>query len=137
MAIPLFVTTAQGGQILSLDDQTAHLDQIAADGSGGFAYSPRLLSSPFSVAAYGRIRRLVQMVQHSGDLTLTVTPWRDGQATGLPVERDIVSSDPSTVTVPLDGTGTEFQLEVVVSDFTSEIELGGGEITVSPRRTQR
>ena len=137
MAIPLFGVMAQGGKILSLDDQAVVKDLAALNGTGGSTYVPTMRTVPFGAAQYNRLRRLVQALPHDGALTVTFTPWRDDQDTGQTITRTLAIGEANTVTVPFAVTGSTFQIELEVTSFGAAAEIGSGEVTLIPRRTQR
>lgn len=137
MAINLWGAQAGGGKIIQLDDQALVKDLAALAGTGGNSYTAFVLSGAFTDAAYGKLRRLTQSVPHDGAVTVTVTPWRDGQDTGQTMSRPLAIADNPTVVVPLSVTGDNFQLYVALSGFDAPASLGAGEIATVPRRSQR
>jgi hypothetical protein len=138
--IPLFGCLAHGGKIVQLDDDSVVKDLAAADGTGGTAFSPFLLSSPFdggNEGGYSRLRKMVQDVEHEGAVTVTVTPYRDGSETGQTITRTLAASDNPIVTAPLAVGATRFQVKVALSAFTARVELGKAQLWVVPRRSSR
>ena len=137
MAIPLFGVQAQGGEIWSLDDQSVVMDGAALAGTGGSAYACTMLGVPFFAGGYARLRRLIQSISHDGAVTVAVTPWRDDQDTGQTITRSLTGDLDESVTVPLAVTGSSFQLAISLTAFDAAAEVGAGEVTAIPRRTQR
>lgn len=140
MPIPLYGVQAHGGKILSLDDPAVVKDLAALNGSGGNAYAGRFRSTPLpgsTVLGWSRFRRFIQRVFHLGAATLKVTPYRDEQPTGQTITRVLAVSDIGVVTAPLAATGSAFQVEVEVSGFTAEVQLGDAEAWIVPRRSER
>ena len=137
MAIPIYGARAEGGTIISLDDQSVVADLAALAGTGGNAYTCRMLSAPFQAAGYATLRRLIQSVPHDGAVSVAVTPYRDGQETGQTITRALATGDNPTITAPIAATGTNFQVEIALSSFDAPAEVGAGEVTLIPRRSQR
>lgn len=137
MSIPLYGAEAQGPHIYALDDQALVVDGADLEGLGGSTYDCTMRTVPFAASAYSRLRRLVQSIPHDGAVTVAITPWRDDSETGQTVSRVLASSDPHLITVPLSVTGSEFQLAIVVTGFESSVDVGTGQVTVTPRRSQR
>lgn len=138
--IPLFGCQAAGGKIYSLDDQTVVKDGAALDGTGGTAFSPYFVSSPFGIAfdlGYNKLRRFLQRVAHAGGLTLTVTGVRDGQESGVSVVRTITVADIGIVNVPLNDAGSDFQIKVVLSAYDAEVAFGNSQAFIVPKRRFR
>lgn len=138
--IPLYGVQAHGGKIISLDDPAVVKDLAAADGSGGNAYVGYVLSTqlPGSVpGGYSRFRRLQQRVPHDGGVTVTITPWRDGQDTGQEIERELEVADNPVVIAHVSVTGSDFQVKIALSDFDAPAALGEAAVTIIPRRSER
>lgn len=140
MAIEFYAAMAEGGKIVSLDDQSVVKDLAAAAGTGGNAYIGYLvnvLMDPGNVGGYGRFRRLVQRIPHSGAVTVSITPWRDGSDTGQTITRALTASDNPTVVAPSSVTGSVFQSKISLSSFDAPAAIGAGELTVVPKRSTR
>lgn len=137
MAIPLYAAQAHGGAILSLDDPAVVKDLAAAAGTGGNSYTPYLLTVPFGSVGYGTLRRVVQSVPHEGAVTVTVTPWRDGQETAQTISRTLAVGETEIVTAPLQAQGSAFQVAVTLDTFDAPASLGMVEATVLSRRSIR
>jgi hypothetical protein len=138
--IPLFGCQAHGGKIVQLDDDSVFTDLAAADGTGGTAFSPFMLSNPFDAGnegGYSRLRRMVQTIEHEGAVTVTITPYRDGAETGQTITRTLASSDTPIVTAPLAVGATRFQVKVTVSAFDALVELGKAQLWLVARRSER
>ena len=137
MAINLFGAQAHGGKLIALDDQALVTDLAALAGTGGNTFAAFVLSGRFASAGYAKLRRMIQAVAHAGAVTVTITPWRDGQDTGQTITRTLAIGDNENVTAPLSVTGSDFQLMVTLTAFDAPASLGSGDITVVPRRSQR
>ena len=138
--IPFFLVQAHGGKVLTIDDRSVQTDLAALAGTGGTEFAPTLLSAPVhgqGAGGYAKLRRLVQRVPHDGDVTVEVTPYRDGQESGNAITRTLGPEDSPIVTVPMSETGTEFQWRITLSDFNADCGLGEGELWVVPRRSIR
>lgn len=140
MPIPIYGCRAEGGVILKLDDEGVVRDGAAANGTGGTAYTARFTTETFDnglSGGYSRFRRFVQHVHPDSDVDVDITPVRDGSATGQTLSRDIAVGGNGVLVAPLDVGGTEFQVEVVVSEFAAPVEVGESEQYVVPRRSER
>lgn len=137
MAIPIFAAQAQGGKILSLDDQAVVKDLANLDGTGGTAYTCFMRTTPFQSSGYAHLRRLIQSIPHDGAVTVTVTPWRDDLETGQTITRTLAGGDTTELTFPLSVTGSQFHVKLSLSGFDAAASVGRGELTVMPRRSQR
>ena len=140
MSIALYAVQADGGKIVSLDDQLVVKDLAALDASGGTAYTCSVLSTPFDdgdTGGWASLRRMIQDVPHDGAVTVVCTPHRDGLDTGQSITRTLTSADNSTIVVPFDVKGTAFQLNVALSVFDAAAGLGIADATLIPRRSQR
>lgn len=138
MAISLFAAQAEGGHLISLDDQAVVKDLAAANGTGGNAYSPTLLSGPIApntIGRYATLRRLLQRITHSGATTITVTSWREGLDTGQTITRTLTTLSRPLLTVPLRAVGSVFQFRLTISGFDAAVALGSAEFTLIERRS--
>ena len=138
--IQTYAVQADGGNIVSLDDQSVQKDLAALDGTGGSAFEAFILSTSFDDGGGGwwnTIRRAIQDVPHSGGVTVSVRPYRDGFDTGQTITRALVISDNPTVTVPLFYPGTVFQVRIGLTLFDAVAGLGVGAVAVVARRAQR
>ena len=66
-----------------VDDRSVWVDGADTDGTGGTAYEAYVLSAQFDdqpAVSYGTLRRLEQEVPHDGAVTVTMTPYQDGNA---------------------------------------------------------
>ena len=130
--IPLYGVTAHGGKILQLDDESVYADQQEP-------YTPYLVSTNIDVGAggYGRLRRVVQNVIHTGQVTVEITPYRDGMESGATIARDLSIGENGTVDAPMAVGATRFGVKIALSLFDAAVELGKAELYVIPRRSQR
>lgn len=137
MAIPLYGAASSGGVIYSMDDSAVVKDGAALAGTGGTAYTGTLKSGGLLGAGYGTLRKIQQHVPHNGAVTVTVTPFRDGNELAQPIARTLATGDAGYVVAPFLAAGTEVQVQVALSAFDAPAELGAAEITVIRRRSQR
>jgi hypothetical protein len=130
--IPLYGCSAHSGKILQLDDESVFSDQ-------GNAYAPYIISTPIGVgvAGYGRFRRFVQAVPHEGEVTVTVTPYRDGAESGPAIVRPLAIAAAPYADAPMAAGATQFQIRVALSAFTAAAELGRAELHIVAHRGQR
>ena len=140
MAIPVYLVSAHGGDIVQMDDLSVVKDLAAAAGTGGNSFTARFLSSLFdggNAFGYSTFRRWTQHLHHSGAVTAVMTPWRDENDTGQDITRTLTSSSAPILTAPFKAGGTEFQVEIVLSAFDAECGLGEGAFEIVPRRGER
>lgn len=140
MALPLYGCLAEGGKIYQLDDDSVVTDGAAEAGTGGSAYTPRYVTETFDnglSGGYSKLRRFVQHVHPDSDVDVDITGVRDGNPSGATVSRDVEVGENGILIAPLSVTGTEFQVEVELSNFSAPVELGESEQYVVPRRSKR
>lgn len=139
MAITLYACVAHGPYIITLDDELVEMDLTAEAGTGGGAYTPYLLSSPFEAGDgfFSKFRRASQSVYVNGSVTVELTPHRDGLPTGATIERDLVPGDDPEVQAPFSKSGDTHQLKIELSDFDAPVELGKSRQWLVPRRSSR
>lgn len=140
MSIPLYGCMAHAGTIVQLDDETVVADLAAENGSGGTAYTAFKVSSPFDMgldAGYSKFRRATQHVHADGDVTVVVSPYRDGTPTGQEITRTLATGDNPVVDAPLSSLATTHQVKVTLSSFDAAAELGKARQYVVPRRDKR
>lgn len=138
MAISIFGAQAEGGQLISLDDQSVVKDLASSAGVGGNTFTCFLLSALTGLETVGRfakLRRMIQRVTHDGAVTVAVTPWRNGEDTGQTITRVLTSLSRPLIVVPLAATGDAFQFRIVVSGFDAAAALGSAEFTLIERRS--
>src|SRR6266851_9033489 len=129
--IPLYGCIAGSGKIYSLDDPLVVKDIAALDGSGGTAFVPYLISTPFGIQfdlGYNRLRRFQQRIAHSGAVSVKITGVRDGQESGLPVTRALTIADIGVVNAPLGDAGSDFQIKLELSAYDAPAALGNSEV---------
>lgn len=129
--IPFYGCEAGGGRILALDDASTAQDL-------GTAFEAYALSTEYGTGGgFARFRRIVQAVHHTGAVTVTITPYRDGNESGPAIQRALAVGDNPIVQAPAAVGGTRFQVKVALSAFDAPAELGLAELWVVPRRTER
>lgn len=138
--IPLYGCAAGSGKIFSLDDTSVVKDGAALDGTGGAAYVPFLLTTPFGIQAdlgYNKLRRFLQRITHAGAVTVKVTGVKDGQESGLPITRPLTVADIGIINAPLNDAGSDFQLKIELSGFDATAALGNSQVFIVPKRRFR
>lgn len=131
MSIPFYGCEAHGGRILALDDASTVEDT-------GTAYEAYAISTEYGTGGgFLRLRRIVQAVHHEGAVTVTVTPYRDGNEGGPAIERVLAIGANPIVQAPAAVGGTRFQVKIALSAFDAPAELGLAELWVVPRRAER
>lgn len=138
--IPIYAVSATGGKIISLDDPNTVNDLAAANGTGGTAFAPYLLSTPFRLErtlGWYDFRKFRQRVDCPSALTIVITPWRDGTDTGQMISRMFPVSAVDVTNTPLWVTGSDFQVKVAFSGYTRAFEVGNASASFVPRRHSR
>ena len=138
--IPLYAVSQARGQIYSVDDPIGVNDFMAVDGSGGTSYVPYFLTTLFQLTktlGYYDLRKYRQRFDAASAVTFSITPWRDGKNTGQTIIRTFASADVGVTSTPLFYSGSDFQVFVQLSGFTSEVQLGNASVSATPRRHSR
>ena len=138
--IPSYLVSAVGGKIYSVDDALTVNDFAGADGSGGNAFQPFLLSTPFPLKrtlGFYDFRKFRQRVDAPSALTIMVTPWRDGSDTGQTISRTFPISTVDVTSTSLFVNGSDFQIKVTLSGYTRAVELVNASASFVARRRSR
>lgn len=140
MAIPIFAVSQVGGKVISLDDPATVNDLAAIDGTGGTPYVPFVLSTLFQLKrtlGWYDFRKFRQRFDSPSAATIMITPWRDGSDTGQTITRQFNVSAVGVTNTPLWISGSDFQVKIVLSNFTREVQLGNASASFVPRRHSR
>lgn len=138
--IPIYAVTQTGGQIISFDDPATVNDFAAANGTGGTAFQPYIVSTPFPLKrtlGYYDFRKFRQRVDAPSALTITVSPWRDGTPTGQQLARTFAVTAVDVTSTSLWVTGSDFQVQVTFSAYSRPFEVGNASASFVPRRHSR
>jgi len=138
--IPIYVVSQSGGRVYSLDDPLTVNDFAAVDGSGGSAYTPYLLSTQFpteKTLGFYSLRKFRQRFDAPNGVTIAVTPWRDGLATGQTLTRTFATGAVGMTSTPLNYAASAFQLYLTLTGFTRPVELGNANVSMIRRRDTR
>jgi hypothetical protein len=138
--IPCYLVSATSGKVYTVDDPATVNDLAAADGTGGVAFAPFLLSTLFPLKrtlGYYDFRKFRQRVDAPSNLTITITPWRDGFDTGQMIARTFPVSGVDITNTPLWVTGSDFQVKIVFSAYTRVFEISNASASFVPRRHSR
>lgn len=140
MPIPFYFGQAHGGKLLSLDDQSVWRDGAALNGSGGTAYTAKLRSTSLSSAlslGWNVLRRFAQRLVHLSSVTVKMRAYRDERDSGQEITRSLGVSDVGIVTAPFKASGSAVAVEVEVSGFNAEVQLGDAGVWIVPKRSSR
>lgn len=138
--IPSYLVSQTGGKIYSVDDPATVNDFSAIDGSGGTAFQPFLLSTPFPLKrtlGWYDFRKFRQKLDAPTAVTIMVTPWRDGSDTGQAITRTFPVSSVDVTSTPLLISGSDFQIKVTLSGYTRPVEIVNASASFIPRRRSR
>jgi hypothetical protein len=137
--IPFYGFQAVGGKIFSLDDPAVVKDSAALDGTGGTAFVPFYVTNSLRLgrlAAYYKLRRLVQQVAHTGAVTVRFTAIRDGGESTV-ISRTLGVGEAPLMIVPLNDPGSDFQVKVEVTSYDAAVQFSGAEFYPVERRAFR
>lgn len=138
--IPIYAVSQVGGKIYSLDDPNTVNDLADANGVGGTAFAPFLLSTPFRLErtlGWYDFRKFRQRVDCPSTLKIMITPWRDGSDTGQTINRTFAVTAVDVTNTPLWVTGSDFQVKVAFANYTRAFEVGNASASFVPRRQSR
>lgn len=136
--VPFYIAVSDNNEIQQIDASIGFKDGMTRAGVGGSAYTGKVRSLPMYPSVHGgtgKLSNVIQNIESGSGADVKITPWINGiEETSYAISVSWTPGSPTETEYPFYLAGKDFRLAIEISNFSTEVELGGALAWVIPSR---